>query len=135
MAKPDFLSLLRKKPMAKNASDNSADMLGAAPLGGTREQAMQRLQIGLSGLGVMVLVIGLATVFTQRAQGVEDVTVPNAAATTEPIEEVPQEDPLADAGVVPDIPVEAEENEQTPAPAPEVGDVAEEAEVEDTEAQ
>jgi len=107
-------------------------MLGAAPLGGTREQAAQRLQIGLSGLLVMVLVIGLATVFTQRAQDVEEVSVPNAAATTEPVEEVTQEDPLADAGVVPDIPVETEENEQTPAPVPELGDVGEEAEVEDT---
>ena len=131
MAWPDILSLLRKTPMAKHASDGSSDMLAAAPLGGTREQAMQRLQIGLSGLGVMVLVIGLATVFTQRAQGVEEVTVPNAAATTEPIEETPQEDPLADAGVVPDIPVETEEEMQAPALIPEMG---EEAEVEDTEA-
>lgn len=130
MAKPDILSLLRKAPMAGGGPGDEGEPL-AAPFGGTREQAMQRLQVGLGGLMVMVLVIGLATVFTQRAQEVEDVSVADAAATTEPVEDAAQEDPLADAGVVPDIPVETEEDGQTPALIPEAG---EEAEVEDTAA-
>jgi hypothetical protein len=80
-----------------------------APLGGTREQAIQRLQVGLSGIAVMLVMIGLATVVTQRAQLTEASAVPEAAATTEPEEASAQNDPLADAGIVPDLPDEAEE--------------------------
>ncbi len=131
MAKPNFLSLFSKSPQG-----DGTEAL-AAPLGGTREQAIQRLQVGLSGIVVMVLVIGLATIFTQRAQDVEDGSVPDAAATTEPVEEAPQNDPLADAGVVPDLPAEAEEEAQDPAIVPEQGapEQGEETEVEDTAAQ
>ncbi len=90
-----------------------------APLGGTRSQAMQRLQIGLLGLAAMILLVGLATIIRDRAQQSEDLAVPEAAPTTA----VPAaahkagSDPLADVGVVPDLP-----SSPTPAPAPVTGD-------------
>lgn len=78
------------------------------PLGGTKAEATQRLQIGLFGLGSMVLLIGLATVIGNQADLTQESAVPEAAPTTEPSDAAPQRDPLADAGIVPEIPVEAE---------------------------
>ena len=77
------------------------------PLGGTRAEATQRLQIGLFGLGSMVLLIGLASIIGNQANLTRENAVPQAAPTTEPIAPPPQRDPLADAGIVPDIAVEA----------------------------
>lgn len=79
-----------------------------APLGGNKAEATQRLQIGFFGLGSMVLLIGLATVIGNQADITQEGAVPEAAPTTEPIDVAPQYDPLADAGIVPDIPVETE---------------------------
>jgi len=79
-----------------------------APLGGTRAEATQRLQIGLSGLAAMVLLVGLANIIQGRAQSTDDTAVPQAAPTTEPTEAPQQSDPLADAGIVPDIAAEPE---------------------------
>ncbi|MEM7666859.1 MAG: hypothetical protein AAF250_13460 [Pseudomonadota bacterium] len=79
-----------------------------APLGGTRAEAIQRLQVGLFGLFSMILVVGVANIVYNRAQQTEDQSVPDAAPTTEPTPALPQSDPLADAGVVPDIPVDPE---------------------------
>ncbi len=84
----------------------------AVPLGGTREEAMQRLQVGLFGIFAMVLLVGLAGAIGSQAELTEAASVPDAAPTTEPTEAPPQRDPLVDAGVVPDIPVEP-----TPAPS------------------
>lgn len=84
----------------------------AAPLGGTRAQAMHRLQVGLSGLAAMVLLVGLANIIQDRARVADSQSVPEAAPTTEPTAAPSQSDPLADAGVVPDLPVEP-----TPAPS------------------
>ena len=94
-----------------------------APLGGTRAEAIQRLQIGLAGMGAMVLMIGLANVIMDRANQTDSV-VPEAAATTatEPVS-APQNDPLAEAGVVPDLPPEpTAAPTQEPAILPEQGD-------------
>ncbi len=99
-----------------------------APLGGTRAEAIQRLQVGLFGLFSMVLVVGVANIIYNRAQQTEELAVPEAAPTTEPTEAPPQRDPLADAGVVPDIPTEPEEGvEETTVPdvAPADGSVVE----------
>lgn len=107
---------------------NSEGEREGAPLGGTRAEALQRLQVGLFGLFSMVLVVGVANIIYNRAQVTEDAAVPEAAPTTEPTEAVPQRDPLADAGVVPDIPTEAElETEETTVPdvAPADGTVVE----------
>ncbi|MEL7445115.1 MAG: hypothetical protein AAGK02_04795 [Pseudomonadota bacterium] len=106
------------------ASDGGGNELDGAPLGGTRSEAVQRLQVGLSGLFGMVLLVGLASIIQTRAQISEDASVPEAAPTTEPTEASSQRDPLADAGVVPDIPVEPEPTPtQEAAIVPEQGDI------------
>ena len=84
-----------------------------APLGGTKAEAAQRLQVGIVGLGSMVLLIGLASILGSQADRAEEAAVPDAAPTTEPTVAAPQRDPLADAGIVPDIAAEP-----TPTPAP-----------------
>ena len=94
------------------------------PLGGTREEAMQRLQIGVFGICSMVLLVGLASIIGTQAELTEQAAVPEAAPTTEPTEAPPQRDPLVDAGVVPDIPVEPSPSATptgTPPVAPEQG--------------
>ncbi len=75
----------------------------AAPLGGTRAQAVQRLQIGITGVFAMILLVGLADAIGGQASKAELDAVPDAAPTTEPTDAPAQRDPLADAGVVPDI--------------------------------
>ena len=77
----------------------------------TRAEAMQRLQVGLFGIGAMVLLVGLASIIGGQADKNEVLAVPEAAPTTEPEPKPAQANPLADAGVVPDI---ADE----PSPAP-----------------
>ncbi|WP_337660878.1 hypothetical protein [Erythrobacter sp. Alg231-14] len=77
-----------------------------APLGGTKSEATQRLQVGLFGIGSMVLLVGLASVLGNQADLTQEGAVPDAAPTTEPTEAASQRDPLADAGIVPDIPAE-----------------------------
>ncbi len=86
-----------------------------APLGGTRAEALQRLQVGLTGLCAMILVIGVASIIGSQADIAEESAVPDASPTTEPSAAPPQRDPLADAGVVPDIPPpEATETQAAP---------------------
>ncbi|WP_197409600.1 hypothetical protein [Erythrobacter sp. YT30] len=92
-----------------SAMENSAP--STMPLGGTRTQAMQRLQAGLLGIGTMILLVGLASIIGTQAELAEQAVVPDAAPTTEPTEAPSQVDPLADAGIVPDIPAEPEETE------------------------
>lgn len=77
-----------------------------APLGGTQAEANQRLQVGLFGIGSMLLLVGLASIIGNQADQTQESAVPEAAPTTEPTEAPPQRDPLADAGIVPDIPTE-----------------------------
>jgi len=92
---------------------------------GTREQAVQRLQIGLTGLCAMIFIIGVASVLGGQANIAQDAAVPDAAPTTEPTAAPAQRDPLADAGVVPDIPAEPEAVDQA---SPETSAVGKEAE-------
>ena len=93
-----------------------------APLAGTPDQSMQRLRIGLGGLLGIVIIVGLATIIYERANEVEAITVPDAAPTTEPTAPPPKNDPLANAGVVPDLPAEpTPEPTQQPQAAPEQG--------------
>jgi len=96
-------------PDRPNLRGSDTEMLReAAPLGGTRAEATQRLQIGLFGLGSMVLLVGLASIIGNQANLTRENAVPQAAPTTEPTAPPPQRDPLADAGIVPDIAVEPE---------------------------
>ena len=78
-------------------------------LGGTRAQALQRLQVGVFGLATMVLLIALAQIIMNQAREAEALVVPEAAPTVAPSDTpAPASDPLADAGVGPDLPAEPE---------------------------
>ena len=87
--------------------------LEPAPLSGTRSQSMQRLQVGLFGIASMVLLVGLANIIKTNVQQSEAQVVPEAAPTTADEETgEPASDPLADAGIVPEL--SAEESPATP---------------------
>lgn len=88
----------------------------AAPLAITaRTEAIQRVQVGLFGIGTMVLLVGLASIIGTQADMAEQAAVPEAAPTTEPTAAPTQANPLADAGVVPDI---GAQPSPSPAPSP-----------------
>src|SRR5687768_6347069 len=81
-----------------------------SPLAGTRSQSMQRLQVGLFGLAAMILLVSLANIILTNAAKNEARVVPEAAPTvTAQGGTEAASDPLADAGVVPDMPDEAEQ--------------------------
>lgn len=92
-------------------------------LGGTRAQMLQRLQIGIAGVLLMVLLVGLAGMIKSRAVEAEATSVPAAVPTVQPSATTPQSDPLVEAGVVPDMPVEQPDPTPalSPAPVPEQG--------------
>lgn len=92
--------------MSRSGSTTADAPPEGAPLGGSKAEAMQRLQVGLFGLGSMVLLIGLASIIGAQADITQEGSVPESAPTTEPTEAASQRDPLADAGIVPDIPAE-----------------------------
>ena len=94
-------------------------------LGGTRADATQRAQIGITGLVVIMVMVGLAQIVLDRAQLSEGTVVPEAAATTEPTENTGNTDPLAEAGVVPDLPADPELTAQEEAILPEQGEAIE----------
>jgi hypothetical protein len=86
-----------------------------------RAQAVHRLQVGLFGLAGMVLLVGLANIIMDRARVNDDATAEAAAASAtvakvspETAPQNPASDPLADMGVVPDLPAAGE---GSPAPA------------------
>ncbi|MGB3166148.1 MAG: hypothetical protein WBA68_05150 [Alteraurantiacibacter sp.] len=85
---------------------DASEPIPAAPLAGSRAEAMHRLQIGFLGIVGMVLLIALADVVSSRVQQTEATAVPEAAPTTEPSETPAATDPLAEAGVVPELPAE-----------------------------
>jgi hypothetical protein len=81
-----------------------------APLAGSRSQSMQRLQVGLFGLAAMILLVSLANIILTNAEKNEARAVPEAAPTVTADEGgATASDPLADAGVVPDMPDDAEQ--------------------------
>lgn len=96
----------------KSGPDDTA----TAPLAGTRKQRIQRLQFGLFGLGTMVLLVGLADIIQTSAQQTQATAVPDAAPTvsTEDVPPPRSRDPLADAGVVPDLPDESDAENEAP---------------------
>ena len=104
------------------AEQDQDDTLPAAPLGGTRAQAVQRLQLGLSGLAATILMIGLAQIFSNQARESEAGIVPEAAPTVVPSPtDSPASDPLADAGIGPDMPDEREQPQATDTPSADSG--------------
>jgi hypothetical protein len=83
------------------ANDEDAPGTGLA-----RAEAVQRLQVGLFGIGAMVLLVGLASIIGGQADRNDQLAVPEAAPSVEPGAPPAQNNPLADAGVVPDMPAE-----------------------------
>ena len=112
--------VLDPSDILKNTPAVDAD-IPRAPLAGTRRQRFQRLQVGFFGLGAMVLLVGLANIImtgVQQSQAgavVEEMPAPAVTA------DVPApRDPLADAGVAPDLadPVATGEAVQVPGDVP-----------------
>lgn len=91
--------------------DSEAEDISTA--GQARAEAVQRLQVGMFGIGAMVLLVGLASIIGGQADMNDNLAVPEAAPTTEPKPKPAQANPLADAGVVPDI---ADEPSAAPTP-------------------
>jgi hypothetical protein len=77
-----------------------------------RGETVQRLQIGLFGLAAMILLVSLANIIRDQLRETEAGTV-NEPPSVVSGEAPPPADPLADAGVVPDIPATS-----TPAATP-----------------
>lgn len=95
-----------------------SEALPQAPLGGTRAEALRRLQMGALGVVAVLLLIGLASVIKDRAAQTETTTVAGAAATSSPGAATAAADPLAEAGVVPDIPASPSAGAAIAGPAP-----------------
>jgi len=91
-----------------------------------RAQAVHRLQVGLFGLAGMLLLVGLANIIMDRARLSGDAPAASTAASQTAAKLDPSaaaasqaSDPLADIGVIPDMPA----GDQSPAasPAPTTG--------------
>lgn len=88
-----------------------------APLGGTRGEAMRRLQMGVIGIVAVLMLIGLASIIKDRATQTDSTAVAGAAATSTPGSSTAAPDALAEAGVVPDIPASPDPAAAGAAPA------------------
>lgn len=89
-----------------------------------RAQGVHRLQVGLFGLAGMVLLVGLANIIMDHARASDNATAEAAAASAAVARVAPETavsspggDPLADIGVVPDLPSSADTRAAVPAPA------------------
>ena len=105
----------------RRTGDN-AQRLGFQRTTLSSQQAMHRLKIGGTGVGLMLLLVGLASVINDRARMADEQSVPEAVATVEPIANPTESnDPLVDAGVVPDLPAKPANSgpQQEPAIVPE----------------
>lgn len=80
------------------------DELPGAPLGGNRSEAMRRLQMGGIGIVAVMVLIGLASIIEDRAKQSDSTVVAEAVATQPAAATTAAADPLAQAGVVPDMP-------------------------------
>jgi hypothetical protein len=77
------------------------------PLEGTRRQRVQRLQIGIFGLATMVVLVALADIIISSAeQNMAGVTEDMPPVTSEDLPPPAPRDPLVEAGVVPNLPVD-----------------------------
>lgn len=95
---------LRSRAPAPPGAVNSPDSLVAAPLGGTRAEAIRRFQMGAVGIVAVLVLIGLASLIKDRATQTDSTAVAGAAATMAPSAPTAAADPLAEAGVVPEMP-------------------------------
>ena len=84
-----------------------------------RAQAVHRLQVGLFGLAGMLLLVGLANIIMDRALISDNATAASSAASVAAARvspdavQTPANDPLADIGVVPDMPAAASPSPRT----------------------
>lgn len=92
------------RPGAPAPPSGQGDALPQAPLGGTRAEALRRLQMGAIGVVAVLILIGLASIIRDRAAQTDTTTVAGAAPTSTPNASPSAADPLAEAGMVPDIP-------------------------------
>ncbi len=100
-------------------SDSEAESF---PLLGTRRQRVQRLQIGIFGLATMVVLVALADIIISSAEenrtGVAEDMPP---VTNEDLPPPPPRDPLVEAGVVPNLPVDGAAAPAQPQPSAQSG--------------
>lgn len=96
MRVPQFFDMSHKPPAGELPDVTGNDA--------RRARTMQRLQVGITGIVLMILLVGLASIIQNRAAETDATTVPAAAPTTEPTTAPQQSDPLVEAGVVPDLP-------------------------------
>jgi hypothetical protein len=94
------MALHPTKLLGYSSSDRSKS---AALPARARSQSVQRLQVGLVGLAAMILLVGLASLINSKAQQNEPGGVP-AVTSAAGAGNRAASDPLADAGVVPDMP-------------------------------
>lgn len=80
------------------------EKLPGGPFGGTRSEAMRRLQMGGIGIVGVVVLIGLASIIENRAKQSDSTVVAEAVASPSAAPTTSAADPLAQAGVVPDMP-------------------------------
>lgn len=106
---------------ASDAGDPFAEPEPVTPASQSRQEAIQRLQIGVFGIAAMLLLVGLASIIGSQAEITEEAAVPEAAPTTEPSPTPTQANPLADAGVVPDIAAEPSPTPSVPLDVPPPG--------------
>lgn len=99
-------------PMGGARADNEAEYPATNI---ARAEAVQRVQVGVFGIGAMVLLVGLASIIGGQVEKTDRLAVPEAAPTTEPGAPAAGANPLADAGVVPDI---AADPSPSPSPKP-----------------
>lgn len=65
-----------------------------------RQEGLQRVQIGLTGLAGVVLLVGLANIVIEKAR-INDPTVPPPTVPTLDVNAVAPKEPLAELGVQP----------------------------------
>jgi len=102
------------EPLDHRNIPDPVEGLAAHPISGTRGQAMQRLQVGLFGIASMVLLVGLANVVLTNARQNEAQVVPEAVNANATVQGKVASDPLAEAGIVPDLPSPSQAQTQTP---------------------
>lgn len=82
-------------------------ILAPPPLAGSRTQRLQRLQVGIIGLATMIMLVGLANIVKTNAEQTDLQVVAESADEAERTTATETaSDPLADAGVVPDMPTQ-----------------------------
>ncbi|MDE2563587.1 MAG: hypothetical protein KGL48_15190 [Sphingomonadales bacterium] len=106
IAKPLYGRMPRRPP----AEPARVGPVHAGPPGdrALRTQAVHRLQIGLFGLGGVLLMVGLANIVMERARQSEVATAtaaPPAAIAAPTDVATTASDPLVDMGVAPELPV------------------------------